>query len=253
MLRGLVQVNPSDTYSSYKALYRIGNAVIPLAEAHLMKYAWDDIHYESQIDTLTGLLSLIQDIDEEAAARAAGKIRRAGCRPVIQQRIDTILTFSLSHYNQYRVHGIHVCQKKSLGGEAFIRERVTAWLDNVDASDLEGIERLNIVPSSDEDYMGTYMPRLCKVMIEWPAVWSRYDPVSWLWLLEVEFTLYHEIGHHACGHDFGSDPEKEREANRYAQRIYDRVHPRLKKVRTHRRRMWQRIQSTVDRLRESES
>jgi len=102
------------------------------------------------------------------------------------------------------------------------------WISNVPRGDIEKIERIYIIPASDSDYRGTYMPILCTIMVEWILPFSNYNPLSKLSLLSIEKTLYHEIGHHVNNHTFGHDLEQEEEAEQYAKRLMAISHPNLK-------------------------
>lgn len=72
---------------------------------------------------------------------------------------------------------------------------------------------------------GTYTPYLHKVTLAWNVRDESFP--SRLLLLFTEATLYHEVGHHVCRHDFGQDPVQEREADAYANQLLKRAHPRL--------------------------
>lgn len=69
------------------------------------------------------------------------------------------------------------------------------------------------------------MPILCKIVVEWDMPFSRFNPVSLLFLFLIKKTFYHEIGHHAHRHTFGQDPDQEKEADRYAGRLLFKSHP----------------------------
>src|SRR5207237_8547309 len=72
---------------------------------------------------------------------------------------------------------------------------------------------------------GTYTPYLHKVTLAWDVPDEAF--VSRFLLLFTEATLYHEVGHHVCRHDFGQDPVQEREADEYASRLLKKAHHRL--------------------------
>jgi hypothetical protein len=97
----------------------------------------------------------------------------------------------------------------------------------VPATDLEELVRIFVVRPGDigNEAAGAYTPYLHKVTLAWTALDESL--VSRLLLLSTEGTLYHEIGHHVCRHDFGHDPIQEREADAYAHHLLKKAHPRL--------------------------
>ena len=103
------------------------------------------------------------------------------------------------------------------------------WLNNIPASDLEGINRIYIVGlQNSERYLGWYVPHLASVTIVWNRFQSHFNPLAWpaLWLQEL--VLYHEIGHHVLKHEGGGyDQEKEDAADNYAVKIFFKKRPRL--------------------------
>jgi hypothetical protein len=216
--------SPQATYKAYRELYQLGDSVIPAIEAQLLNYKWDDIEYGLQLKILSGLLSLVNDLDEERARELGEKIREKGCDEAVNASIKSILNFSLDDFKIYPINGVTIYQSKSLGDEPRIKKRMAAWLSMVPKKDLKEIERLYLIPTH-EKYSGTYMPILSNIMVVWDMPLSYYNPLSYFLLLRIENTLYHEIGHHVHRHTFGQDPEQEKEADRYAVKMLMETHP----------------------------
>ncbi|MGV7221517.1 MAG: hypothetical protein ACQ9MH_08335 [Nitrospinales bacterium] len=210
-------------YKVYRKLYQLGESVIPEIEAQLLDYKWDNIEYKIQIKILSGLLSLVNDINEERAGALGEKIRNKGCNEVVDKIIKSILDFSLDDFKSYSINGVVIYQSKSLGYPAKIKNKLATWLSMVPNEDLKKIERLYLIPTH-EKCSGSYMPFLCNIMVVW-NISVNYNPLSYFRLLWIEHTLYHEIGHHVCRHTFGQDPEQEKEADRYAAEIFMKNHP----------------------------
>lgn len=216
------------TYKIYRELYQLGESVIPAIEAKLMAYTWDDIKYEMQLKILSGFLSLANDLNEERAREIGEKIREKGCSEGVNATIKSVLNFSLDEFKIYPINGVAIYQSKSLSDEIRIKKKMTTWLSMVPDEDLKEIERLYLIPTH-EKYSGTYMPILYNIMVVW-NVSSYYNPLSYIRLLWIEHTLYHEIGHHVCRHTFGQVPQQEKEANRYAAIILKKTHPILRMI-----------------------
>lgn len=227
--RALNNGSPQEIYKNYRELYEMNESVIPVIESELLAYTWDQVKYGAQIKILTGLLSLVNDINEKRAKELGQKLKKKGCNAAVIARINSILEFSLDDFTTYSLYGVVVYQSKDLWHETRIKKKISKWLSMVPTEDLKNIERLYLIPN-DEAFLGTYQPILCNIMIVWDIDFSYYNPLSFFELLFIENTLYHEIGHHVNRHTFGQIPSQEKEANRYAAEIFRKTHPILRKI-----------------------
>ncbi|WP_444995085.1 hypothetical protein [Aliikangiella sp. IMCC44359] len=230
LLRGLAHNSGEAIYQSHRELFEIGEIALPAIEKQLMSYKWNGNKVGVEISIFTGLLGLIHDIDEKRANEVSAKIREKGCSKIVDGRIDSILKFTLDEFNSFRIRNVNIYQSKELIDTQRIKNKITKWLSLVPEEDLEEVERLYLIPKQNVDYRGTYMPILCSIMVEWDITTSRFNPFSYFFLLNIETTLYHEIGHHVHRHSFGQDPEQEKEADQYAVKILVKNHPILKRV-----------------------
>jgi len=227
MMRGLVDNSVDKIYKSHRELYKLGDSVIPIIEDQLFSYSWDEIKYGAELDILSGLLSLVNDISETKAKELGDKIIENDCDNIVASRIKSIINFSLNKFNSYKIGELTIFQSKELSVTANIKQKMESWLSYVSEDDLNRIDRIYIIPETDEEHMGTYTPILCSIMIEWSNTFSKYNLFSYLLSIQVESTLYHEIGHHVHGHTFGNVPDQEREADKYAGKILSKSHPIL--------------------------
>lgn len=230
LMRGLVHGTPKTIYKYHRELFQAGDSVIPAIESELLALDWSEIKFGAQVSLLTGLLSLVNDIDETQARRLGQKIRAKGCSKTIDSRIKSIEDFTLNEFKKYSISGVTIFVSKVLKDEARINRKITSWLALVPKDDLKKIERIYITPETDESNRGTYMPILCSIKVEWDITTSAFNPLSYIFLLIIESTFYHEIGHHAYRHTFGQDPDQEKEADRYATNILKTSHPILRFV-----------------------
>jgi len=225
---GLVQNSSEQIYKAHRELYTIGESVIPVVEKQILSQSWDEIKHGPQLNLLSGLLSLANDINEERARKIGEKIRKAGCSSIVDRIITSITTFTLNEFQYFEMRGLRIFLSKVLGRSAQIKNRMEKWLAVVPKTDLDQIERIYVVPESREDHRGTYMPILCSIMVEWALPVSYFNPLSWFFLWQIEKTLYHEIGHHVHRHTFEQDPEQEKEADQYAALLLGKSHPMLR-------------------------
>lgn len=227
---GILQNSGEQIYQAHRDLYDIGVEAIPFIEEIVLSQSWQDIVHGKEMELLVGMLNLIHDIDEERSQETGKKIRKAGCSDIVDRRISAITTFTINNFYKYDVSGVQIFQSKKIGKRFYVRKKIEKLLSIVPKDDLLQIERLYIIPRSNSGYRGTYMPILCKIMIEWDMSLSPFNPFSWVLLLPIEKTLYHEIGHHVHRHKFGYDLDQEKEADRYAAILQRKYHPILRTI-----------------------
>jgi len=225
-IRGLAQENLQERYEGYKALYKIGVPAVPHIREAILKADWSKIKRPNEARYVGGLVSLLRDISEVEAERIAGHLITNGCDPVIRQIVSSICKFKLDDYETYNMHGVQIYEHKALAGLK-VRLSLEGWLKNVPPEDLREIERLYVIRDDGRSSAGSYTPILFNIKVIWDETFSSRNPLSWLLLLQVEFTLYHEIGHHLHRHTFGQMPEQEREADEYAKQLMKISHPVL--------------------------
>jgi len=197
-LRGLAHGSSETIYQSHRQLYKAGELALPAIEQQLMSYSWEGTKVGVEISILTGLLGLVHDINEKRAKYLGEKIREKECSKTIDGRIQSILRFSLKEFESFQINNLDIYLSKELTDKSRIRQKLAKWLSLVSENDLEQIERIYLIPKENEHHRGTYMPILCSIMVEWDIYTSYYNPLSYFFLLRIENTLYHEIGHHVA-------------------------------------------------------
>jgi hypothetical protein len=229
LIRGLTQGNRSEEYEGYKALYKIGAPAIPQIRDAIIQSNWSKVKRPNEIRYVSGLVSLLRDINEAEAGGVARQLIENGCDNTVKQLITSICSFTLTDYLMYDIRSIKVYEHKELFKHD-VRSKLERWLNNVPDKDLKEIERIYVVTDDGRDTAGSYRPILFTVELVWYYPFSRYVPFSWLLLLNIEYTLYHEIGHHVHRHSFGQILEQEQEADSYAGRLMKISHPVLGKI-----------------------
>jgi hypothetical protein len=242
--RALVQKRVKDVYTHHRELYLIGEEVIPRISRQLLAYRWKTVKYKEQLALLAGLLSLALDIDEDGTREIAEKIEAKGCSHAVRSIMRSILSFSLENFVLLRIRGVTIYRARELDEAAEeIENNLTEWLSAVPEGDLDKIDRIYVVPPSSSLWRGSYAPILCKIAIDWDVPPGRFPQLRYL--LRVEHTLYHEIGHHILGHNkLGQDPDQEEEADDYASDLIRENHPFLQAVEAVFKRLSGRQQET---------
>jgi hypothetical protein len=229
LIRGLTQGNHSEEYEGYKALYKIGAPAIPQIKDAIFQSNWSIINRRNEIRYVSGLVSLLHDINDVEAKIVARQLIENGCNITVKQLLTSICRFTLTDYLMYDFRGIKVYEHKELFKHD-VRPKLERWLNNVPDKDLKEIERIYVITDDGRASAGSYMPILFTIVVVWDNPFSRHNPLSWLFLQNIEYTLYHEIGHHMHRHSFGQRPEQEQEADAYARGLLKIGHPVFGKI-----------------------
>ncbi len=100
--RGFLQPSYPTTYKVYKELYKIGNPVIPTLKRKILETDWTKSKYKELSGYLSGLFSLLHDIDEDEA-RDVMKAIEAGCPAHIKSIFHSSFEFSVKNYKKVRI------------------------------------------------------------------------------------------------------------------------------------------------------
>jgi hypothetical protein len=225
--RGLAQDNAEDIYPAWRALYHLGTGVGDALEKMLLDADWTSVEQPKAVQFFAGYLGLLHDIDERRSRKVMEDILHRGCDPVFRSVLTSIRSFTKSDYEILDLAGIPIWIEKKIRDHAIIAPLLKTWLNNVPPADLRGIDRITVVRRrSTMDYGGLYMPRAATLVLVWDNNAGGVSPLARLFQLLLEFTLYHEIGHHYHDHSFGQDQGQEREADRYATETLKAAHPK---------------------------
>ena len=225
--RGLMQADYTTAYKGYKVLYQIGVPSLPALKDIVENSDWSNKKYKELSRYVTGIFSLIHDLDEDEANSIFQRLKENGLPNHIKVQLKSICAFSLKEYTHYIVRNIDVYEHKGIKCKCNIQKYIEKWLLNLPTNDLSGIHRIYVVRPDDIKAAGTYTPVLFKITIVWS---NNYREGSFLFrLLSIyrEIVLYHEVGHHVHRHTFGQLPDQEKEADRYAAKILRREHPKM--------------------------
>lgn len=225
--RGLMQADYTTAYKGYKALYQIGHPALPTLIDLVENSDWSNKKYKELSRYITGIFSLMHDIDENEAKTIFRKLSSNGLPNHIIVQLKSVCAFSLKEYSHYTVKNIEVYEHKGTKCKCKIQKYVEKWLSNMPANDLSGIHRLYIVRPDDIKAAGTYTPVLFKITLVWSNNYREGSLLFNLFSLFLEKVLYHEVGHHVHRHTFGQLPDQEKEADRYAAKILRREHPKM--------------------------
>jgi hypothetical protein len=231
LMGSLIQNANAEIHKNSKELYKIGeSALSPLIEA-VVPHDWSKIENKNQMRLLTGIVSLINDINEEACQNTAKTIIERGCTRAVKQCLNSITAFTLNDYTLYNKYGINIYILKELKNIDFIEYKLDEWLSIVPKEDIIEIDRVYVIPDNEDyNYNGTYTPILSYINLVWKSNYENSFFWKWMDLVRTKHTLYHEIGHHYHRHSLGQNKEQEKEADDYARVLMKKAHPNMAKI-----------------------
>jgi hypothetical protein len=211
---------------SYRGVFDEGVDAIPEIKSVLLQLDLGRPRKQT-VRTLTWLLALLHDIDEEQSRGLADELlNRALCHSIYSARIRSITRFTIDNFDEYQSGGVPVFQAKRLAPAAKIRSLISSWLLNIPIPDRDGIVRFYVVPKEDQHFAGSYLHVLSKAVLVWqPHSFPRRP--WWFASLTNEITLYHEFGHHLQRDKNLNVADAEKGAREYALDIASKAHPTL--------------------------
>lgn len=221
-----------DIVRAHKALHAYGD---PAAEPILQELKLIDlakVDYPETVSLVAGLATILHDLNEAASVSFAENALNRPCHPAIAASLRNTIRFRRSGYRETQVLGMTILEEKTIDERYRATAHVSRWLHNIPADDLADISRLYIVSEqSHHDFQGTYQPYLAIITLAWSTLLHPSNPLQWVFRVNHEATLYHEVGHHREGHtEYGQDPEQEKQADAYASRLFRQVHPVVTKI-----------------------
>ena len=223
--RGLMQPNYPVAYEAHKNLYEIGRPVIPLLIEKILEIEWSNSRYKELSGYVSGLYSLLHDLDEDEALHIYEKVISNGCPKHIKAILKSVNQFSVKNYKRYRVKGIEIFEHKLVNAKCNIGHYLDSWMGQIPENDLEFISRIYVITREKINASGTYTPILNSIALLWENSYKDKSFFFRFLSLITEHVFYHEIGHHKHRHTFGTDPAQEKEADRYAFGIMRKKYP----------------------------
>ncbi len=227
LCRGLMQPSYPVAFEAHKNLYEIGRPVIPLLKEKILELDWSKSRYKELSAYVSGLYSLLHDLDETEATNVRDRVLSNGCPRHVKAILDSVNQFSVDNYKRYPIMGIEVFEHKQIHSKCEIRFHLEKWLKTVPEKDLKNISRLYVITGEKINAAGTYTPIIYSIALLWENRFKDNSLAFRFHALLTEKVLYHEIGHHKHRHKFGTDPDKEKEADGYALKIMKQNHPLL--------------------------
>jgi len=167
LFRGLIQPSYPVAYEAHKNLYKIGRPVIPILKEKILEIDWSNSKYKELSGYISGLYSLLHDLDEDEANCVGKNVISNGCPKHIKAILQSINQFSVKNYKRYRLRGIEIFEHKLINPKCDIGFYLDKWLGNIPECDLEKISRLYIIKRDKINASGTYTPFLNAIALLW--------------------------------------------------------------------------------------
>ena len=211
-------------FEAHKNLYEIGQPAVPILKEKILDIEWSNSKYKVLSGYISGLYSLLHDLDEDEANSITDIVISNGCPDHIQAILKSINQFSVNNYKKYQIKGIEIFECKNIYAKCDISFYLNKWLESVPESDLKSISRLYVITRDEINASGTYTTVLNSIALLWDNCYKDKSFLFNLFALITEKVLYHEIGHHRHRHKFGTDSDQEKEADKYAFSIMRKNH-----------------------------
>ena len=228
LLKGVATNHTASIRDGWRRLHAAGPASIPEITAKLASVPWKDYPRGPQQKYLAVLLSLLHEIDADAARLEIKRLKSLRLHAMHQRTLSLIEARFDAKPEQHSIAGIPLTISKSISNREDVLRYLSKWIRTPPKADLQQITRIDVIPFTSElDYLGSYDLRSSGIFLTWPS--QTGGPfLRWIKLLQTQHTLYHEVGHHALGYiEGGQDPEQEKEANDYGSRMVRRSRPIL--------------------------
>lgn len=96
-----MQPSYPDAYQSYNKLFELGQPVIPILKEKILETDWSNSKYKELSRYISGLFSLLHDLDEDEANIVEETIIANGCPNHIKAILKSVFEFSVKNYTRY--------------------------------------------------------------------------------------------------------------------------------------------------------
>ena len=227
LLRGISTDHVETVRDAWRELLNSKEASIPAVRSKLASPAWKDNPRGPLAKYLAVLLSVLSELDHEAFKDEIDRLRKTKLHPQ-NMRIVELLSRRVAERPLISIGlEIPVFVSREIADPSIVVKNLQKWA-KTPTLDLSDVTRVDVIAAHPElDYLGLYNLYFSGIILTWPPkrMWGFR---LWFNRLSADFTFYHEVGHHACGHTEGGQvADQEKEANDYAFRAMRKSRPVL--------------------------
>ncbi len=216
LLRGISTDHPETVRDAWRALLSAGKPATLKVLDTLATPGWAEYPKGPFAQYLGVLLSVLDELDPVAFRREIKRLPVSKLHPLHRMTVDLMARRRGERPRGTLAQGCKIyISDEVTGGEQIIR-----WLSEwsrTEGIELSGLHRIDVVALHPQlRYLGLYRVYYSGMVLTWP-VNSHRGVRKWYHKLNMEYTFYHEVGHHAWGHlEGGRDEDQESEANDFA-------------------------------------
>ena len=225
LLRGVSTLHVETVRDAWRELLAQGPTALPAVLDKLDSEAWERPPRGPSTRYLGMLLAVLDEIDPQAFARVVDRLQAGRLHPVHRRTVE-MMARRISDMAAGQIGpGLPVYIAGDVDDHALVMTRLARW-SRTSGLDLENVARIDVIAKLPSmDYLGLYNLLFSGIILAWPAT-PRRGLAGWFDRIQEEFTFYHEVGHHACGHvEGGTVAQQEEEADAYARQMFRRAHP----------------------------
>lgn len=225
LLRGISASDVETVRDAWRTLLDQSTDAVDSVRAKLASPAWADAPRGPITQYLGVLLALLDELDPDAFCEEIERLQKAKLHPLHRKTVDIVSLRLKDAPLTHIAHGIPVYISDDIADKAVVAANLQRWSITKDLA-LEDVTRIDVIARNPQlDYLGLYNMFFSGIVLTWPA--EKVSGLSlWYHRIDAEFTFYHEVGHHACGHiEGGSVAEQEKEANDYARAKMRKARP----------------------------
>lgn len=225
LLRGIATGHVETVRDTWRALLRDRPHGLPAILDRLDSPAWADRPRGPAVAYLGTLLALLHEIAPSAFADEIARLRATALHPAHRRTVNLLARRVEDRPVGHVAGDIPVYIAPEIARPDQLARLIARW-SRTPGLDLAGVTRIDVIALAPElDYLGRYNLFFSGIVLTWPRVAPR-GPALWWHDLNGEFTFYHEVGHHVCGHaEGGIVAEQEEEADAYARAAMRRARP----------------------------
>ena len=150
----------------HRAIHNMGRPAIPKLKEHVIATSRLGIEHKTKYLIIAGLVTILHDIDEKSAEEVVARILQEGCDSLIRERVKTIVS-KHNNFRRYEINDIRIFEHQELNQPYKIKVKLKQWMDNVPSEHLLNIDRIYIVPHTNQKYRGSYKPIFDVISLVW--------------------------------------------------------------------------------------
>ena len=219
LLRGVSTGQVETVRDGWRAVLQGGAASVAIIRDKLNSPTWETAPRGPVSKYFCVLLIALDELDPDAFAREVAALRLRKLNPMHARALRMLSQRVLDKPATRVGDGIPVYVAAEIADREIVVGNIERWSLTKGLS-LENVTRIDVIARNpDMDYLGRYNILYSGIILTWPSYTARGIKLWWR-RLDAEFTFYHEVGHHACGHlEGGTVVEQEKEADDYARAL----------------------------------